>query len=77
MQKDINSIVRVYPDFEEKISFLFQTDEVFRDLCKDYILCASNGYKMKKEKASNVAQLEENEGLELSLNQEIVQMIIN
>ena len=41
MHKKMISIVQLFPDFEEKIDFMFQTDENFRDLCSDYMLCAS------------------------------------
>ncbi|MCX7551262.1 hypothetical protein [Xanthomarina sp. F2636L] len=41
MNKKMIPIVQLFPDFEEKIDFLFQTDENFRDLCSDYMLCAS------------------------------------
>ena len=39
MQKEIDHIIQLFPVFKQKIDFLFQTDENFRDLCEDYLLC--------------------------------------
>ncbi|MCG2462315.1 hypothetical protein K8352_16255 [Flavobacteriaceae bacterium F89] len=75
MLKNINSIVRIFPDYEDKIDFLFQTDEDFRDLCKDYLLCASNVLEMKTEISNFSAQTREYEDLQRNLEQEILQMI--
>ncbi len=75
MLKSTISIVQIFPDFEERIDFLFQADEMFRDLCTDYILCASKVLEMKKEKRKNKSQIEEYEELQKDLEQEILQMI--
>jgi hypothetical protein len=65
----------MFPGFEEKIDSLFQKDENFQDLCKDYLLCISIASEMKKNTNKNRAQLEEYENLKESLQQEIKQMI--
>ena len=75
MQKEIDSMVRIFPDFEEKIDFLFRTDENFRDLCSDYMLCAGSMQDMKKESNKYKEQIEEYEELQRDLQQEILQML--
>ncbi|PZX55584.1 hypothetical protein [Algoriphagus chordae] len=76
MAENIESIVRVFPLYEEKIDFLFQADENFRDLCKDYLLCAGNVLEMKKKADSYSAEIEEYEELQRNLEQEILHIII-
>ncbi|MCK9452662.1 MAG: hypothetical protein M0Q90_13290 [Bacteroidales bacterium] len=76
MDKNIISIVRVFPDFEEKIDFLFQSDENFRDLCSDYILCAAMVLEIKKESTKNSAEIAEYEELQRNLEEEILQKIL-
>jgi hypothetical protein len=76
MQKNINSIVHMFPEFEKNIGFLFQTDENFQDLCKDYLICARNVMEMKKESDKCKKQMEEYEDLRKELEQEILYMIM-
>lgn len=75
MNKKINSIVQIFPDFEEKIDFLFQTDENFRDLCSDYILCAAMVQKMMKDLKKETSSREEYEELQQNLEEEILQIL--
>ena len=75
MQKKIISIVQIFPDFEEKIDFLFQTDENFRDLCSDYILCAAMVQKMMKDLKKETSNREEYEELQQNLEEEILQIL--
>lgn len=75
MQTKIKSIIRIFPDFEEKIDFLFQTNENFRDLCADYILCAGTVQELKNTMSGNSEQINEYEELQLSLQEEILQLI--
>lgn len=76
MQKKIISIVQIFPDFEEKIDFLFQTDENFRDLCSDYILCAVMVQKIKKEQDTDLENRKEYEELQQHLEEEILQNLM-
>lgn len=75
MQKEIVSIVRIFPDFEDKIDFMFQTDENFRDLCMDHILCVAMVANSKKEWQNNDAKVQEYEELKKMLEEEILQKI--
>jgi hypothetical protein len=75
MGVNIHSIVRVFPDFEDKIECLFLTHEDFRDLCKDYMLCASAVLDMKKDLNTHKKQIEEYEEVQQNLEQEILRMI--
>ncbi len=76
MHNKIVSIVRIFPGFEKKIDFLFLSDENFRDLCLDHILCAAMVLKMKKELAENTVEIEEYEMIQKDLEQEILQIIL-
>jgi hypothetical protein len=75
MRENIHSIVRIFPDFEDKIESLFLTDEDFRDLCKDYMLCASTVLDMKKDLHNYRKQIEEYEDVQHNLEDEILRMI--
>lgn len=75
MDKEIKSIVQMFPDFEEKIDFLFQTDQNFRDLCSDHLLCAAMVQDIKDGLIDLPLELEEYEDLRRKLEQEILQMI--
>jgi len=77
MNKKMIPIVQLFPDFEEKIDFLFQTDENFRDLCSDYILCVAMVQKMKKESHLDIQSREEYKELHESLEVEILQNIMS
>jgi uncharacterized protein YdcH (DUF465 family) len=75
MDENVDSIVRMFPDFGEKIAFLFQTDENFRDLCADHILCVAMVQEIKQKQNKGTGKLEEYEDLKQCLEQEILQMI--
>jgi uncharacterized protein YdcH (DUF465 family) len=75
MDERLDSIVRMFPDFEEKIDFLFQTDETFRDLCADHILCAAMIQELEQKQKKDNGKLKEYEDLKQCLEQEILQMI--
>ena len=75
MKENMHSIVQLFPDFEEKIEFLFLADENFRDLCKDYMLCISFVLDMKKDPNKYRAQIEEYEDVKRNLEEEILTMI--
>jgi len=66
MHKEIIPIIQIFPDFEEKIVFLYQTDENFRDLCSDYMLCTSMVID------EEIGEFKELQG---SLEEEILKMI--
>ncbi len=76
MQKDLHTIVRVFPDFEEKIEFLFLSDENFRDLCSDYMLCAKSVQDIKEDLMRYKEQMKEYEGVKKNLELEILRMIV-
>lgn len=76
MHKKIVSIVQMFPDFEEKIDFLFQTDENFRDLCSDHILCVAMLQGLKTRLDKNAPEVEEYKDLQRKLEQEILEIIL-
>ena len=75
MQENINSIVRVFPDHEQKIEYLFMNDANFRELCTDYILCASKILDLKTSLEDCSAQIQEYEELQRNLEEEILKII--
>ena len=76
MHKKIASIVQLFPDFEEKIYFLFQNDENFRDLCSDYMLCLSMILDRKNEMNEYRAEIAEFEEIQQNLEAEILKEIM-
>jgi hypothetical protein len=68
MLKNVKPIFRPIPNFEDHIDFLFETDKIFRDLCKDYMLCVCNILQMN-------SNIEEYENLRNHLDQDILRMI--
>ena len=75
MHNKRESIVQLFPDFEEKIDFLFQNDENFRDLCSDYILCISMILDRKNELNKNTEEIAEFEDIRQNLEAEILNEI--
>ncbi|GGG47335.1 hypothetical protein GCM10010976_18430 [Bizionia arctica] len=68
-------IVQQFPDFEERIDFLFQNDENFRDLCSDYDLCTSMILQRKIAEHKNKAEINEYETLQLILKEDIIKVL--
>lgn len=75
MQGKIRSIVSRFPEFEEKIDFLFQTNENFRDLCSDYILCARTLQGLRNDLDVNLDRINEYDDLQQGLQEEILRFI--
>jgi hypothetical protein len=75
MQENTNSVVRTFPNYEDKIALLFDTDTNFRELCKDFIFCACNVLEMKTDINTYRADIEEYEHLRRHLEQDILQVI--
>jgi hypothetical protein len=75
MQEKINSLVRAFPDHEQKIEYLFMNDASFRELCTDYILCASKILDLKSSLEDCSDQTKEYEDVQRNLEQEILKMI--
>ena len=75
MQKNMHKIILIFPDFEEKIETLYSSNENFRDLCSDYVLCAKSVHEIKEDCNKYKEQIEEYEGLKSNLKEEILSMI--
>ena len=76
MHKEIVSIAQIFPGFEKKIDFLFQTDENFHDLCSDYVLCTSMLHKGQKELNIGNQKINEFKDLQRELENEIREEIL-
>lgn len=72
----IVSIIQMFPDFEEKIDFLFQTDEDFKDLCSDHILCVAMLQDAKNRLSKNAPEIQEYKDVKQKLEQEILDIIL-
>lgn len=75
MHKKAHSIVQLFPDYEEQIGFLFQSDENFRDLCSDYLLCISMVLERKNDINKKQEEITEFEDLQRNLKAEILNEI--
>mgnify|MGYP003479035722 CR=1 FL=1 len=76
MNLKIDPIVRIFPDLEEKIDFLFDNDENFREICSDYMLCTSMILEGKKEMNKNWEEFVEFVALQRDLEEEILKEIL-
>lgn len=75
MPETTNSTVPIFSSFENKIDCLFESDKIFQDLFKDYVLCVCNVLEMKKDLNKYSADIEEYGHLQRYLEQDILQMI--
>ena len=75
MNKETDPIIQLFPDFKQKIDFLVQTNEDFRDLCSDYMLCLSMILDRKNERDKNKEEFAEFEELLQNLEAEILKEI--
>lgn len=67
-----NAIVKLFPGFEEKIHFLFERCENFRDLCSDYLLCNAMILQRKNNIDQNREEVAEFEELQTDMKKEIL-----
>ena len=77
MLKKAVSIVEAFPGFEEKINFLFQSDEDFRELCSDHFLCVAMLQELIQRLNKNADDVKEFKELQRNLEEEILQRILN
>lgn len=75
MYKKYSAVVQLFPDYEEKISFLLQTDENFRELCSDYLLCVSMILVRKNDIDKNREEIAEFQDLQKTMKVEILKEI--
>ncbi len=75
MLQATSSVLTLYPNFQEKIEFLFRFDENFRDLCADFDLCAKTLQSLSSELESNSNIVEEFWILKQSLQVEILNYV--
>ncbi len=76
MQERIDSIVSMFPDQEGRIETLFKNDADFREICIDFMMCASRLLDLKKDHFLNHEQIAEYEEMQRDLEQDILRMII-
>lgn len=76
MPEKVNSIIRVFPDYAERIERLFIYDESFRDLCADYILCANRVRELKSDVLKCQDNIDEYEEVQHQLEDEILKFVV-
>lgn len=72
--KDI--IVQLFPNYENRIDFLLQSNENFRDLCADYMLCNSMVVIRKNNITTNIDEFAEFVKMQKEMEIEILNEII-
>ena len=76
MKEKLSTIIQTFPDFEVTVKWLFENDATFQDLCMDYIICASKLLDLKMEYDKSESQVKEYEDLQLSLEEEMLNLIL-
>ncbi len=75
MYKKYSDVVQLFPEYEEKIGLQLETDENFRDLCSDYLLCVSMILVRKKEIDKKKEEIAEFEDLQKTMKVDILREI--
>jgi hypothetical protein len=70
-------IKKKFPDQMERIEELFESNEDFRALCLDYILCIKHLHTFKKEVGEKKLSIEEYRSVRSELEDELFTFILN
>lgn len=74
LAQKLDSIIQLFPDLEDKIHALFLSNESFREVCIEHILCTSKILEIK-QKGQNDSGLHEYEDLQKELENEILKYL--
>jgi hypothetical protein len=74
LAQKLDSIIQLFPDREDRIHALFLSNESFREVCIEHILCTSKILEIKKGN-KNDAGLSEYEDLQRELENEILKFL--
>jgi len=74
LAQKLDSIIQLFPDREDRIHALFLSNESFREVCIEHILCTSKILEIKNGN-KNDARLSEYEDLQRELENEILKFL--
>ena len=77
LNEQMRLIKKKFPGQSERIEELYETDEDFRMLCSDYILCMQFLQKFQKEFGEKKHSLKEYESMREELEKELQHFIYN
>ncbi|WP_038528481.1 hypothetical protein [Formosa agariphila] len=75
MPNHLKYIFQAFPNFKEKIEFMFHHNENFHDLCEDYLLCINKILELKKDNSHHSIHIQEYQDIQNDLEREIFQII--
>jgi DNA repair exonuclease SbcCD ATPase subunit len=77
LSKQLNAIKKKFPEQSERIDELYETDEDFRTLCSDYLLCLQHLEKFQKDVGEKKHSLKEYREIQSELERELSQFIFD
>ncbi len=77
LNEQLYLIKNKFPDQNERIEELFTSNEDFRALCSDYLLCIEHLQRFKKEFGERKLSIEEYKHVRLELEDELTHFIFN
>ena len=77
LNKQLHLIKQRFPDQNERIEDLFESNEDFRALCSDYFLCVQHLQKFKKEFGEKKLSIEEYKNVRAELEDELSSFLFN
>jgi hypothetical protein len=77
LNEQLYLIKKKFPDQNERIEELFESNEDFRALCSDYFLCVEHLHRFKKEFGEKKLSIEEYRSLREELEDELSNFIFN
>ena len=77
LNEQLYLIKKKFPDQNERIEELFESNEDFRALCSDYLLCVEHLHRFKKEFGEKKLSIEEYRNVRQELEDELTHFIFS
>jgi hypothetical protein len=77
VNEQLQLIKKRFPDQNERIEELFESNEDFRALCADYFLCIKHLHRFKKEFGEKKLSIEEYKNVREELEDELSHFLFN
>jgi hypothetical protein len=77
LNEQLYLIKKKFPDQNERIEALFESNEDFRALCSDYLLCVEHLHRFKKEFGEKKLSIEEYRNVRQELEDELTHFIFS
>jgi hypothetical protein len=77
LNEQLYLIKKKFPDQSERIEELFESNEDFRALCSDYLLCVEHLHRFKKEFGEKKLSIEEYRNVRQELEDELTHFIFS